>query len=69
MPTDGRGMRHQAIELQRTLADSREREARGLQIRLRDAAEASWVGSIPIRPRQCLATLTAQHFQPPNFIF
>ena len=28
------------------------RENRGLQNRLRGAAEASWVGSIPIHPRQ-----------------
>ncbi len=28
------------------------RKTRGLQDRLRGAAEASWVGSIPIHPRQ-----------------
>ena len=31
--------------------DDRGRESRGLQNRLRGAAEASWVGSIPIHPR------------------
>ena len=36
-------------ERSRTLADIRKR---GLQNRLRGAAEASWVGSIPIHPRQ-----------------
>jgi hypothetical protein len=39
-------------EPQRTLADGPGRQPRGLQNRLRDAAEASRVGSIPIHPRQ-----------------
>ncbi len=39
------------IELQRTLMDGGGQSTRGLQNRLRGAAEASWVGSIPIHPR------------------
>ncbi len=38
-------------ELQMTLADFDGSQARGLQNCLRGAAEASWVGSIPIHPR------------------
>ncbi len=34
-------------------------EVGGLQNRLRGAAEASWVGSIPIHPRQIWAAMTA----------
>jgi hypothetical protein len=41
-----------AIELKWTLTDARGRQTRGLQNRLRGAAEASWEGSIPIHPRQ-----------------
>ena len=41
-----------AIESVRTLMDVSERPPRGLQNRLRGAVEASWVGSIPIHPRQ-----------------
>ena len=44
------GMRELAIELQRTLMDGGGRQTRGLQNRLRGAAEASWVGSIPSIP-------------------
>jgi len=40
------------IESGRTLMDGRGRQPHGLQNRLRGAAEASWVGSIPIHPRQ-----------------
>jgi hypothetical protein len=40
------------LELERTPMDSYGRQSRGLQNRLRGAAEASWVGSIPIHPRQ-----------------
>ncbi|HEX2713958.1 MAG TPA: hypothetical protein VHM88_17330 [Candidatus Acidoferrales bacterium] len=39
------------FDLARTSADGSGREKRGLQNRLRGAAEASWVGSIPIHPR------------------
>ena len=39
-------------ELKRTFMDGGVRQPRGLQNRLRGAAEAPWVGSIPIHPRQ-----------------
>ena len=39
-------------EHKRPLVDDHGRQPRGLQNRLRGAAEASWVGSIPIHPRQ-----------------
>jgi hypothetical protein len=48
-------MRNLAIDLQRTLVDAHGRLTRRLQNRLRGAVEASWVGSIPIHPRQVLA--------------
>jgi hypothetical protein len=35
--------------------DADGRQKRGLQNRLRGAVEASWVGSIPIHPRQISA--------------
>ena len=39
-------------KLRRTPMDAGGHQTRGLQNRLRGAAEASWVGSIPIHPRQ-----------------
>src|SRR5438552_10828752 len=50
----------------RTPLDSGGRRTGGLQNRLRGAVEASWVGSIPIHPRQISAmkakvTATAAH--------
>jgi hypothetical protein len=50
----------QAIESGWTLVDGRGRQPRGLQNRLRGAAEASWVGSIPIHPRHFSAVVTAK---------
>jgi hypothetical protein len=52
MQADHYGLRMGGIEFVRTLTDERGRWPRGLQNRLRGAAEASWVGSIPIHPRQ-----------------
>jgi hypothetical protein len=49
---DDRGIQSLTPELQRRLVDGSGHEPRGLQNRLRGAAEASWVGSIPIHPRQ-----------------
>ena len=49
--THRRGRPMLTTDLQRMLADGPGRQARGLQNRLRGAAEASWVGSIPIHPR------------------
>jgi hypothetical protein len=51
------------FELERTLMDDYGHQTRGLQNRLRGAAEASWVGSIPIHPRHfppVLAEMTAK---------
>ena len=56
-------------ELQWTLMDAHGRQARGLQNRLRGAVEASWVGSIPIHPRQSwpfLAAMTAKTTAKPH---
>src|SRR6266849_5766957 len=61
------------IELQWTWTDSCGLQTRGLQNRLRGAAEASWVGSIPIHPRQTLlkpsseVSLTWSHALAPTF--
>jgi hypothetical protein len=46
------GVAMSIIELERTAANVYGRQARGLQNCLRGAVEASWVGSIPIHPRQ-----------------
>ena len=51
---DVHGMCKPEIELQWTFMDLSGPNARGLQNRLRGAVEASWVGSIPIHPRQYL---------------
>jgi len=48
---DHRGQKPLPTEHAWTTADSRGFPSRGLQNRLRGAAEASWVGSIPIHPR------------------
>ncbi len=48
---DNLGIGKVITELRRTLMDCRGRQTCGLQNRLRGAAEASWVGSIPIHPR------------------
>ncbi len=42
------------------LLNSNGRVTRGLQNRLRGAAEASWVGSIPIHPRHVSELMTAK---------
>ncbi len=47
-------------EPQRTLVDGPGLLPRGLQNRLRGAAEASLVGSIPIHPRHVLPAMTAK---------
>ena len=52
MRADDHGLPRLPIERGRTLMDGDGRWPRGLQNRLRGAAEASWVGSIPIHPRQ-----------------
>ncbi len=49
---DVTGSQHLTLHLARTSLDTGGRQKRGLQNRLRGAAEASWVGSIPIHPRQ-----------------
>ena len=46
------GLPKSPIELRRTLTNGSGRQPCGLQNRLRGAVEASWVGSIPIHPRQ-----------------
>ena len=46
------GSKLSTLHLPRTSQDIGGRQIRGLQNRLRGAAEASWVGSIPIHPRQ-----------------
>ena len=52
---DVRGLQLAHLHLERTWADGHGGQNRGLQNRLRGAVEASWVGSIPIHPRQLLA--------------
>jgi hypothetical protein len=49
------------LHLPRTSQDIGGRQIGGLQNRLRGAAEASWVGSIPIHPRH-----VSQQRQPPQ---
>jgi hypothetical protein len=56
---DNHGFPQHANELVRMLVDGCGRQTRGLQNRLRGAAEASWVGSIPIHPRHFSAVLDA----------
>ncbi len=48
----GYGIKPRSSELGLMLTDVGGRQTRGLQNRLRGAVEASWVGSIPIHPRQ-----------------
>ena len=50
----GYGIKPLSSELGRKLTDDGGRQTPGLQNRLRGAVEASWVGSIPIHPRQIL---------------
>jgi len=49
---DNNGFPTLTSELVWTPMDRCGREPRGIENRLRGAAEASWVGSIPIHPRQ-----------------
>ena len=49
---DDYGIAVSAIQLRQTSVDECGCQVRGLQNRLRGAVEASWVGSIPIHPRQ-----------------
>jgi hypothetical protein len=65
---DDHGLSMLHIEPRWTLMDVRGRQPRGLQDRLRGAVEASWVGSIPIHPRQfsCYATPPAAPALPPG---
>jgi len=64
------GMCEPAIELWWTLMDGCGCKTRGLQNRLRGAAEASWVGSIPIHPRHLEPTFSMTRAtsggEPPN---
>src|SRR5258708_22602763 len=60
MKTDDHGIPLLTAELRRTQLDPCGRQKRGLQNRLRGAAEASWVGSIPIHPRHCRHLMTAK---------
>jgi len=57
---DGDGIAVPTFELRRTFMDMCGQQAHGLQNRLRGAAEASWVGSIPIHPRQISSVMTAK---------
>ncbi len=50
MDVSGQWIRH--FDLGRMSVDGSGRQKRGLQNRLRGAVKASWVGSIPIHPRQ-----------------
>ncbi len=52
MNADVHGLPPHPTELLRTLTDVSGPQPRGLQNRLRGADEASWVGLIPIHPRQ-----------------
>ena len=48
------------FHLERTAVDAGGQQKRALQNRLRGAVEASWVGSIPIHPRQRSRFMTAK---------